>query len=72
MIWTPKPGQRIQIRYAKAARAAVGHHGATGTVITAARGPGPRNAAIQIDGAAAPIIVPRGNLFPAPPSVPKL
>ena len=62
MIWRPKIGQRVQLRYRRSMREAVGLHLATGTVICVATGPKSINAKIRLDTGKI-VIVPRGNLF---------
>lgn len=64
MIWHPKQGQRVELRYNRRLRgdphfAAL--HGSRGVVICAGSGRGPVNAAVQLrDGRT--LVVPRGNL----------
>lgn len=69
MIWRPKAGMRVQLRYSKAWRSVVapGLHESTGVVIAAGAGPGPINARVQLDDGR-DVGVPRGNLFPITPS----
>ena len=62
MIWHPRAGQAVQLRYAPARRALT-PHGARGIVTVAAIGPGPINALVRLDDGRA-FVVPRGNLFP--------
>lgn len=62
MIWRPKPGQPVILRYRKTLRPLCPHHGAAGIVIKAGKGPGPINALVDLDGRR--LVVPRGNLFP--------
>ena len=62
MIWHPKRGQRVVVRYNKRAAPFLPHHGEAATVERVARGPGPRNAEVRFaDGVR--MVVPRGNLF---------
>lgn len=61
MIWSPCPGQRVRLHYAARRGLTFPHEGATGTVVRASRGPGPRNAQVQLD-TGLTVIVPRGNL----------
>lgn len=61
MIWRPKPGQRVEIRYRKTLRATTGLHGKTGRVIAAGAGKGPINALVEIEGRR--VVIPRGHLF---------
>ena len=75
MIWRPKPGQAVQIRYRKAARdkmviqSAAGVyyrlHEIRGIVEAAGTGRGPINALVRIRFFSGDllIVVPRGNLF---------
>lgn len=68
MIWRPKRGQRVEIRYQRGPmRLAMKLHGCRGTVRRAGRGPGPINAEVLLDPPEAGIrvIVPRGNLVAA-------
>ena len=51
MIFHPRPGQRVRIHYARRSASVMPHHGKTGVVRTVAKGPGPRNVAVEIDGA---------------------
>ncbi len=62
MIWRPKPGQRVRLRYAKRYARIMPCHDRTGAVLAAASGPGPVNALVKLDGGEA-VVVPRGNLF---------
>lgn len=62
MIWRPKPGQRVKLRYNKILREVCPHHLATGTVLIAAKGPGPISALVVLDDGTE-ITVPRGQLF---------
>jgi len=68
MIWQPKPGQRVRIRYRCGIAEQMPHHNCAGTVIRAGRGPGSINAEVRLDSDAVggewlSVIVPRGNLF---------
>ena len=65
MIRAPRPGQRVRLHYARRAAASMPHHGALGSVRLVGRGPGPRNALVDLDGGGA-VVVPRGNLQVAP------
>ena len=68
MIWRPKRGQRVEIRYRRGPmRLTMKLHGCPGTVRRAGRGPGPINVEVLLDPPAAGIwvIVPRGNLLVA-------
>ena len=60
MIVHPSIGQRVQCWYRESARKLVTTHGKTGVVKIVARGPGPRNHGVEIDGEL--FIVPCGNL----------
>ena len=40
MIWKPKAGQIVTLRYRQALRSATGLHGSTGIIEAAADGPG--------------------------------
>ena len=62
MIWQPKRGQVVIVRYNKRAAKFFSHHDEPAVVGRVARGPGPRNAEVRFaDGVR--MIVPRGNLF---------
>lgn len=61
VIWRPKSGDRVVLRYKKSARGFFPHN-ARGTVFVAGRGPGPINAEIILEEGRR-IVVPRGNLF---------
>jgi hypothetical protein len=60
VIWQPKPGQRVQINYAKDKAAKMPLHGKIGVVIAAGKGKKVVNVAARIDDDV--IVVPRGNL----------
>ena len=65
MIWHPKPGDRVEIRYNKRLRKqrrCRDIHGQVGTVDYAGRGPGPINARVKLDDGKV-VVVARGNLF---------
>jgi hypothetical protein len=65
MIWRPKVGRRVVVRYAPPARGVLPHHGREATVRGfAARARGPKNVLVEFDGGLR-MIVPRGNLFRA-------
>ena len=61
MIWKPRPGQAVQLRYRKTLRELTGRHEVCGVVIAASIGPKQRNATVDIGGET--VVVPRGNLF---------
>lgn len=61
MILRPKAGQRVTLVYAKAKRKLAPYHGWSGVVRVAGRGPGPLNAAVDLDGGPT-VVVGRGNL----------
>lgn len=61
MVSNPKPGDRVQLWYAAARRPIAPHHGHLATVVTAAKGRGPRNHLVRTD-AGELVIVPAGNL----------
>lgn len=65
MIRRPKPGQRVRLHYREAIRAVCPHHGRTGVVVRAGRGPGPINVEVDL-GDGVHVGVPRGNLVPDP------
>ena len=60
MIVYPSIGQRVQCWYRESVRKLVTTHGKIGVVKIVARGPGPRNHGVEIDGTL--YIVPCGNL----------
>ena len=60
MIFHPRVGQHARLHYAKRMAALAPHHGKVGVVRVVAKGPGPRNVGVEIDGRV--IVVPRGNL----------
>ena len=65
MIWRPKPGMRVELRYGRRWRECprlARLHGERGAVVTAASGPGPVNALVSLDRGGR-VIVPRGNLM---------
>jgi len=69
VIFHPKPGQRVQLRYRRGGpRRLARLHGCTGIVCRAAMGPGPINAEIALDFSDEAdfltVVVPRGNLAP--------
>lgn len=67
MIRRPHPGQLVTLRYSPPRRRlAPGLHLATGEVVAAARGPGPRNALVRLDGGRL-VVVGGGNLFAREP-----
>lgn len=59
MIWHPKPGMTVELRYQASNRKTM-PHGARGVIVVASKGPGPINAAVKIGDET--LIVPRGNL----------
>jgi hypothetical protein len=66
MIWRPKKGMIVRLRYRKALRDLIGLHDRIGRIEIAASGPGPLNSLIRFPGFDGDIrvVVPRGNLFP--------
>ena len=60
MIFHPREGQHVRVHYAPRAAGVMPHHGRAGVVRIVARGPGPRNVGVEIDGRL--VVVPRGNL----------
>jgi hypothetical protein len=60
MIWKPKPGMTVELRYQASNRKAM-PHGARGIIVAASKGPGPISAAVRIGDKI--LVVPRGNLF---------
>jgi len=65
VIFHPQPGQHVRIHYNRRSAAAMPHHGRTGVVRIAGRGPGPRNVGVEIGGQI--VVVPRGNLVAVEP-----
>ena len=70
MIWNPKPGQSVELRYAKKKRSMVMYHEYIATVLKASKGPGPKNVLVHIqtihgakDWGGVKVVVPRGQLF---------
>jgi hypothetical protein len=64
MYTRPAVGQSVQLWYAAAKRPFAPHHGATGRVAVAARGPGPRNCGVVVNGQL--VVVPGGQLRKPP------
>lgn len=60
MIRRPREGQRVQLWYAAPRRRIAPHHGAVGVVAIVGRGPGPRNAGVDVGGRV--VVVSGGNL----------
>jgi len=60
MIWRPRPGQRVRLAYRPSLRESC-PHGQTGRVLGAGHGPGPYNAAVELDDGRC-FVVPRGHL----------
>jgi len=61
MIFSPRPGQPVRLHYRARVALSMPHHGRTGVVLRAGRGPGPRNVEVLL--ALGPrLVVPRGNL----------
>jgi hypothetical protein len=77
MIWRPRKGQAVVVRYNKRAARFLPHHGEAAEIVRVARGPGPRNVEVrsarlrrgEISLRGFPsgvrMIVPRENLFAA-------
>lgn len=66
MIWQPKPGQKVQVRYRKSMRIMTGLHTQEGTVVTVASGQKQKNALVEFNrgyGEVDRFVIPRGNLF---------
>jgi len=61
MIWHPRVGQHVEIRYRPGVRGVLAHHGRCGTISRVARGPGPISAEVLLDTGMS-VVVPRGNL----------
>jgi hypothetical protein len=61
MIRHAKPGTRVRLHYAKKRAVLSPLHGATGVVLAAGRGPGPRNVIVAVDNAGT-VVVPAGNM----------
>lgn len=68
MIFNPKPGLRVQVRYNPTLRRIMPHHGKTGTVTIGPPPPGrgPRNCIVKLDDGIT-IGLPIGNLFHVEP-----
>lgn len=68
-LMQPRPGDRVQLRYARARREWIGLHEVCGTVVVAMKGrrvakiKAPSNYAVVIDGEVAPTIVPWGQIY---------
>lgn len=62
MIWKPKTGQRVEIRYAKKRAHLFPRHGCKGVVRVTGAGQRAANVLVRFDDGA-DVIVPRGNLF---------
>ena len=62
MIWRPKVGMPVDIRYRKTLKDLPHNHGRPGIVVCPASGPGPMNTAVRLDDGQI-TVVPRGNLF---------
>lgn len=63
MIRRPRPGQIVQVHYAKHYASQMPHHGRIGVVQIVSSGPGPRNHGIRFDDGRFAAI-PAGNLRP--------
>lgn len=62
MIWRPRKGQSVELRYRKSVRELIPYHGCLGTIVIVGIGPGPINSLVELtDGRK--VCVPRGNLF---------
>jgi hypothetical protein len=61
MIWRPKSGDRVVLRYGKRKREGMPHD-VRGIVTVVARGPKLINAAVHLDDGRV-VVVPRGQLF---------
>lgn len=61
MIWKPKAGQRVVIRYAAKRAHLFPYHNRQGLVTIVGTGRGPINVMVVLDGEGA-VYVPRGNL----------
>lgn len=62
MIWHPRRGERVRIRYRRDVAGGMPFHGRTGTVEVAASTARQVNALVALDGGGL-AVVPRGNLF---------
>ncbi len=62
MIWQPKPGQTVQIKYRLSMRKETGIHDSTGTIMKVGSGNKPKNCLVTLSDDR-PVVVPRGNLF---------
>ena len=63
MIYQPKPGQKVLIRYRPSLRQETGLHMATGTVLTVASGRKTKNCLVSVSNYGIKFVIPRGNLF---------
>lgn len=61
MIFRPERGDTVEVHYRKSARELMKMHLKVGVIVLAARGPGPHNAAVKIDGET--FVIPKGNLM---------
>lgn len=61
MIWKPRIGEPVEIRYRKGVRNAMPLQGRSGMVVVTPQGRGPRNVGVRIGDSVH--VVPRGNLF---------
>lgn len=71
MIWQPKPGQIVQVRYRKSMRIMTRLHTQEGKIITVAAGQKQKNALVEFDrgyGEVDRFVIPRGNLFTVKPT----
>lgn len=61
MIWKPKAGQRVVIRYAKKRAQLFPYHNRVGVVVVASSGACAVNVMVRLDDDSV-VVVPRGNL----------
>ncbi|ACL06284.1 hypothetical protein Dalk_4606 [Desulfatibacillum aliphaticivorans] len=61
MIRHPKPGQAVELHYRQSLRQLTGLHLICGSVVTSGKGPGPRNALVDLGHKK--VVVPCGQLF---------
>ncbi len=61
MIWRPKPGQRVILKYSPKKRQFIHHHGVIGVVVKASKGRKMVNA--LVDTSKGLMVVPGGHLY---------
>lgn len=67
MIWHPRKGLQVELRYRRGLNTSP-YHGRVGVVLTSGKGPAPINALVELsDGRK--VVVPRGNLLRVIPNL---